>query len=1137
MKPSIKSTLSVLILLLTGVCLNGQQKILEARHFESSDGFNLPYQISWGRLKSPEGTAPGREIPLIGVADISLRGLGSPEEGEQKTFGSPSFARRPLLLYLHGAGERGSDNMAQLNHGRDLFLDSEELEDVIVVAPQCPSDGYWVDIVRPTTREECAARTFPKDKDMTIPLKAVKELLDSLVDSGVVDTRRIYCTGLSMGGMGTLDLMMRYPDFFAAVQPICGAVNIDRIFAYKGNTAVRLFHGDCDETVPVHFSREAFEAFKAVGVETEYVEYQGVWHNSWDNAFAEKDFLSWLLKHSKAPHTGDMSVSLENGWRFRQANMHDWHPATVPGTVHTDLADNGMISDPYIGMNERDVQWIDKEDWVYETTFDVDDSLFFLNNIELCFDGLDTYADVELNGTKILSSDNMFRGWTVPVSGLLKRRDNRLSVYFHSPIRIGLEKYSELPYTYPACNDEPQSWHGGLFGKGVSVFTRKAGYHYGWDWGPRLVTSGIWRPVRLRGWDGVKINDVFYHQDSVSEREARLTVAVELTCDEELSGVTVAVHADGKSLAAVRADLVPGENILEIPVGMKNPELWWSNGLGKPFMYTFTLSVSDGGKKLASESTSIGLRSLRLVRDETPENGRTFRFELNGKPVFMKGANYIPCDVFLPDVTTEIYERTVADAAGANMNMLRVWGGGVYEDDRFYDLCDRNGILVWQDFMFACSLYPADDDFVRNVEGEAEYNIKRLRNHPCIALWCGNNECDEALYGWGWNRRYSGSHPEYDKLIESQQNHLYFNVLPDVVQRLAPGTAYVPSSPWSDKGRSAVPDRGDSHYWAVWNGGKSIGSFETYRSRFFSEYGFQSFPSVAVIRTFIPDSSDWRLNSDVFNWHQRSDNGTQWILKAMNEYFGQPEKFEDIVYMSQVTQAFAARTAVEAHRRDKGYCWGSLIWQHNDCWPVASWSGRDWYGGWKAQHYELRRAFSEVIVSPVIEGRNVSVSVISDRSTPVRGVLELILMDVNGNVLSRRADKIRLPANSNAVYAHTSLDCEADVRTSLVHARFIAGEEVLSECVRPFLSYKDMKLPPCSISASFKEADGGIEVTLSSDAYAAFVYLDSGDAGKNFSDNFFDLLLGQSRTVFLATEMSASDAKNRITISSLASTR
>ena len=840
--------------------------------------------------------------------------------------------------------------------------------------------------------------------------------------------------------------------------------------------------------------------------------------------------MAGALSLAPAVAANVVTMKLDEGWEFRKARYNDWYPATVPGTVHTDLMDCGLIDDPYFGLNERSVQWVDKEDWVYRTVFTIDDDLFRKNNIEIIFEGLDTYADVYLNDSLIISADNMFLAWSAPIKEVLRHGDNVLTVRFHSPVKKGLELYDALPYTYPAIND--QSENGGLFGKRVSVFTRKAGYHYGWDWGPRIVTSGIWRPVRIEGWGELKISDIFYRQDKVDAREASVCAVVEIEADRAVRNAGITIEADGKCLGRSDHDLKKGLNVVEIPFTVRNPKLWWTRELGEPYLYDFLLTVKDGGNEMDRKHTSVGLRDIRIVTEDVSD-GRTFRFELNGVPVFMKGANYIPCDVFLPRVTEEVYERTVADAADVHMNMLRVWGGGVYEDDCFYGLCDRYGILVWQDFMFACSLYPVEGRLAESIAAEAEYNVRRLRNHACIALWCGNNECNDAWHGWGWDRRYTKQgHPEYDRIIGEQFDRLYYEILPGAVAKFAPGTAYRPSSPWAGRGITSDGSIGDTHYWSVWHSKAPISTYNTVRSRFFSEYGFQSFPCMETIKTFAPDSSSWKIDSDVMLCHQRGGEfANMRIAQYMEDEYWIPSDFADFVFMSQILQGDAIRTAIEAHRRDKPYCWGSLFWQHNDCWPVASWSSRDWYGTWKAQHYFAKAAFDDILVSSVVSDGAAEISVVSDRLSEVSGSLEVTVMTVTGEVVSSLRKEVTLPANSSTVCAELPLN-GISVTRCVLYATFSDGDRTYGSIV-PCSGLKDMELPECRLSSSIRQVDGGYEVTVSTDNFARAVWLTIDGTGHHFSDNFFDLLPGSSRTVSVKTDLCPDDFRSQLRIRNL----
>lgn len=829
------------------------------------------------------------------------------------------------------------------------------------------------------------------------------------------------------------------------------------------------------------------------------------------------------------------TVTFDDGWMFSLARSGNWYPADVPGTVHTDLMSNGLIGDPYFGMNERSVQWVDKEDWIYETVFDLCGEIYGSDHMEIVFDGLDTYADVYLNDSLLFSAGNMFRRWRADIKGIAKKDGNRLRVYFHSPIKVDLPKWEALPFDYEASND--QSQNGGLFGKRLSVFARKAGYHYGWDWGPRIVTSGIWRDVRVEAWNCAKVEDVYYCQTYVSKERAEITACADIVADRDIPDARITVSADGKTVFDAVRPLKAGKNSIGLPFIMKKPKLWWTKELGEPYLYDFSFAVDDGGREVASARTSVGIRSIRLVRDDVSD-GRTFRFELNGVPVFMKGANYIPCDIFLPRVTKEVYERTVEDAAAVNMNMLRVWGGGVYEDDYFYELCDRYGILVWQDFMFACSLYPAEGEWLENVRAEAEDNLRRLRNHPSVALWCGNNECQLAWFNWGWRRKFEKrGHPEYDSLIYSQQEKLYYDVLADAVSRFSLHTDYTPSSPFADRDVPDDPSKGDTHNWLVWHGNEPIASYCEERGRFFSEYGFQSFPGVETIRTFAPDTAFWRIDSDVMMSHQRGGEfANMRIAQYMEREYWKPAGFADFVYMSQVLQGDAIRTAIEAHRRDKPYCWGTLFWQHNDCWPVASWSSRDWYGCWKAQHYLSEAAFDDILVSPVITGRTAKIFIVSDRLSKCAGTLSVKVVDVYGKELLSSSRKVSVAANSSGIYYETGLPESADASECVVSAVFACGDGKY-ESIRTFALLKDMKLPECRLDVSVVPVDGGLDVTVSSDKFARSVWMTIDGVEHHFSDNFFDLMPGCSRTVNIKTRLTEEEFLRQLRITHAAMTR
>lgn len=829
---------------------------------------------------------------------------------------------------------------------------------------------------------------------------------------------------------------------------------------------------------------------------------------------------------------------LNEGWQFKQARLSSWYPATVPGVVHTDLINNKIIEDPFFRLNERGMQWIDKEDWIYQTSFQLTPEMMERQNIDLVFKGLDTYADVYLNEKKILETNNMFREWKTDIKAELKPGENILKIYFHSPIKVDIPKWDALPYHYEASND--QSENGGLFDKKVSVFARKAGYHYGWDWGPRLVTSGIWRPVYIEAWDDARLSDVFIRQQEVSKSRASIVGEIEVQSDKEIDEATLTVTdaASGRVMAGKTVSLHKGNNKISLPFIIRNPRLWWSNGLGEQHLYDFRTALTINNETSDIQSTQVGIRSLKII-NRPDKDGKTFYVELNGVPVFAKGANYIPQDNFLPRVTPELYEKTILDAANVNMNMLRIWGGGIYENDLFYELCDRHGILVWQDFMFACSLYPAEGELLENIRQEAIDNVKRLRNHACIALWCGNNECNDAWFNWGWQKRYKAQNPEYEKKIWKQFTDQYYVTLPEVVKEYAPKSFYWPSSPFAREDGGSDDHNGDRHYWDVWHGKKPIETYNKERSRFFSEYGFQSFPEFESVKRYAPCEEDWDIYSEVMMSHQRGGMHANQLIETylLNEY-RTPKSFEAFLYMNHVLQGDAIKTAIEAHRRDMPYCMGTLFWQHNDCWPVASWASRDYYGRWKAQHYFARKAYRDILVSPITDEDGVlNIQVVSDRLKSCNGTLQVEVMKLTGEKVSSFKRNIKIDANSSQTVFSVPLG-EALKNTPkedvFVHAVLLTDKGTNSYANNYFLvKQKEVNYPKAAITSSIEPIEGGFELTLNSDNFARAVFITIGDMDSSFSDNYFDILPGCSVKVNVYTNLPQAAFEKQLKVISL----
>ncbi len=797
---------------------------------------------------------------------------------------------------------------------------------------------------------------------------------------------------------------------------------------------------------------------------------------------------------------GGWRMVLNEGWLFAKEGEDTWYPATVPGTVHTDLLDNGLIPDPFYRDNEAKLQWIGKTNWVYRLEFEPNEAIRKARHVELVFEGLDTYAHVSLNGTPLLDTDNMFRTWRVDVAPLLGVGKNTLVVRFESAINRVLPEMKKRPFLLPAGNDH---------GEKTSPYTRKAPYHFGWDWGPRFVTCGIWRPVYLRGWDDAVVRDVQILQQLLTAETAQLVAVVQVEADHDAEANVRVESPDGAFPAEERSvSLHEGLQEVRIPFEIPQPELWWPNGYGDQPLYRIRAMVTTNGEEVASREIRTGLRTLEL-RQRPDRWGKSFEFVVNGVPVFAKGGNWIPPDNFLPRVGDGKLRWLLKSVVDANMNMLRVWGGGVYPDNRFYDLCDELGILVWQDFMFACSLYPADAAFLETVRHEAEDNVKRLRNHPSLVLWCGNNEVETGWFDWGWNRKYPAS-------CWDDYKTLFHGLLPQVVSTFDPTRPYWPSSPSSNLEDVPQSQRmGDVHYWDVWHGEKPFAEYEKQYPRFMSEYGFQSFPLLATVKTYtVPE--DWDIESPVMMVHQKHPRGNQLIRTYMSRDWPVPERFEDFLIMSQIVQAEGIKIGAEHLRRIKPRCMGSLYWQIDDCWPVASWSSIDYTGRWKALQYYARRFYAPVLVSPHEEDGEVRVVGVADGRAGFRGELTCSLLNFDGQVLWEDTRQVGFGTDSAEVlarYSKAELLRDRDPRTVVFVVKLQRQGREVARNELFFVRPKELVLPDPDLRVAVSAQDSGATVTVSAARFARAVFLDPGDTEGHFADNFFDLLPGESRTV------------------------
>lgn len=670
---------------------------------------------------------------------------------------------------------------------------------------------------------------------------------------------------------------------------------------------------------------------------------------------------------------------LNGNWKFRMENSRDLFKATVPGTVHQDLMNIGIIDDIYYENNEDKYHWIEERNWEYSTTFSVDENTYNYAIHSLFFEGLDTYADVFLNDQKILSADNMFRTWRVEVQDQLLEGENELRILFHSPVLRNKETVANAPYSLPAGCEEVDVK--------VSPYTRKAAYHFGWDWAPRIVTCGIWKNVYLESGRGARIASVNVVTEELMHDTAYVRYDIELDLSNDAYIQFLGIRFQGTSH---QLDLGSNERSFSIRKTIPKANLWWPNEHGDQPIYKDSVELLVNYKPRATKIFQYGIRKIELI-NEPDSIGTSFYFNVNGKPIFVKGANYVPQDMLLPRVTDHQYRTLLGKAKDAHMNMLRVWGGGVYEKDIFYDLCDSLGLMVWQDFMFAGSLYPSDTNFLTNVRKEAKDQITRLRNHPSLAIWCGNNEIEVAWNNWGWQKQYGYSEKDSTEIWENYQR-IFEETIPNQINVLDPSRPYTSSSPISNWGTEENFNHATIHYWGVWHGKEPFENFNANVGRFMVEYGFQSFPEMSTLKKVMADSS-LNLVSKAMQNRQKSYIGNGLIEKHIQQYYNSPTaSFEEFVQRSQETQEIALKTAIMAHRSSDGHCMGTLFWQLNDCWPGPSWSVLDYYGSEKVAFETVKKLYERVSI--IREGT--TVTILSDLNEWKMGDLVVTVARKNG---------------------------------------------------------------------------------------------------------------------------------------------
>ncbi|MDR2836773.1 MAG: hypothetical protein LBV69_11405 [Bacteroidales bacterium] len=785
-------------------------------------------------------------------------------------------------------------------------------------------------------------------------------------------------------------------------------------------------------------------------------------------------------------------------WEFFYEKNKKWYFAEVPGNIHSDLLSNNLISDPFYDTNSDSLKWVADTTWVYRKKIGISNE-FYERNLELVFEGIDTYSEIYFNSVKIGETNNMFRKWIFPIDDSLRRKENMIEV------KIFPSRKRNKIFADSAKNVIPDD----------RVFSRKAQYESGWDWAPDIETCGIFKNVYINSWVKMKIDNFSIETIKITDSTAFLVANFEIESENYYNGNYKIISNDGKfDTILKKIEIFKGKHIYTEEFCINNPELWWCNGLGSASLYDIKFYINTKFRIL-EENIKIGIRDIKF-HNEKDKFGQEFYFEINGIPVFAKGANWIPAEYFSGKNCEKNYLDLLILAKEANFNMLRVWGGGIYENDDFYKICDSLGIMVWQDFMFAGAMYPDNSEFLENIKEEVNYQVLRLKYHPSIVLWCGNNEISNAWFDWGWQKQFNISKEDSEKIWENYQN-IFEKIIPTEISKLDGNRCYISTSPMYGWGHEETCTHGDSHYWGIWWGMEDFSNFTKKTGRFMSEYGFQGFPNIASLKKFIPEDSLY-LFSKSLKTHQKHSIGYETINEYMERDFNLPQNFEDYVYTSQILQAEGIQQAFDAHFSEMPYCMGTLFWQFNDCWPVVSWSAVDYYKEPKALYYYAKRAFQQIVITNKIINNKNDFFVVNHNNDNYKFKIKIQQIDFSGEIIqtdsvfaeigklsstkiifNKYYSNLKIRENDSFLYLQVS-DYETD---SLIIDRMFCMTNI-----------KKLQLNVPKIEIEQSQHDNCYKIIIKSNTFIKDFFIQSQNLNGIFSDNYFDLMPQKGKIIY-----------------------